>query len=146
MNSKSQKIALALVLSNIFITFVGIGLVIPVLPSLMNELSISGTVVGNMVAAFALAQLIASPITGKWTDKYGRKIMIIVGLFYLVFPSFYLVSGRPLKSFSFLGYWEESAALASCLPLRHLLRTSLQRTNAQKPLVLCLPPLIQDLS
>ena len=80
MKSKSQKLALALLLSNIFITFVGISLVIPVLPSLMNELSISGTVVGNMVAAFALAQLIASPFTGKWTDKYGRKIMIIVGL------------------------------------------------------------------
>ncbi|MFC5543418.1 MFS transporter [Ureibacillus suwonensis] len=97
MNSKSQKIALALVLSNIFITFVGIGLVIPVLPSLMNELSISGTVVGNMVAAFALAQLIASPITGKWTDKYGRKIMIIVGLFLFSFSEFLFGIGKTLE-------------------------------------------------
>jgi len=95
MNSKSQKIAL--VLSNIFITFVGIGLVIPVLPSLMNELSISGTVVGNMVAAFALAQLIASPITGKWTDKYGRKIMIIVGLFLFSFSEFLFGIGKTLE-------------------------------------------------
>ncbi|MEK4496246.1 MULTISPECIES: MFS transporter [Ureibacillus] len=85
MQSKSQKVAFALLLGNIFITFVGISLVIPVLPSLMNELSLSGTVVGNMVAAFALAQLIASPITGKWTDQYGRKIMIIIGLFLFSF-------------------------------------------------------------
>lgn len=101
MQSKSQKVALALLLGNIFITFVGISLVIPVLPSLMNELSLSGTVVGNMVAAFALAQLIASPITGKWTDQYGRKIMIIIGLFYLVFQSCYLVLLRALRFFSY---------------------------------------------
>lgn len=80
MHTTSQKAALALLLGNIFLSFVGISLVIPVLPSLMNELSISGSVVGNMVAAFALAQLVASPITGKWTDQYGRKIMIIIGL------------------------------------------------------------------
>lgn len=97
MKSKSQKLALALLLSNIFITFVGISLVIPVLPSLMNELSISGTVVGNMVAAFALAQLIASPFTGKWTDKYGRKIMIIVGLSLFSFSELLFGIGKSLE-------------------------------------------------
>nr|WP_279577003.1 MFS transporter [Planococcus ruber] len=65
---------------NLFIAFLGIGLVIPVTPTIMNELDISGTVVGYMVSAFALAQLIMSPIAGKWVDKFGRKPMIIIGL------------------------------------------------------------------
>ena len=35
---------------------------------------------GLMIAIFAGAQLIMSPIAGKWTDRYGRRIMIISGL------------------------------------------------------------------
>ncbi len=47
--SKKQNITLAILLSNLFIAFLGIGLVIPVLPTIMNELHISGSVVGYMV-------------------------------------------------------------------------------------------------
>ncbi|MEH7563622.1 MFS transporter, partial [Priestia megaterium] len=70
-----------LLLINIFIVFLGIGLVIPVLPSIMNELNISGTTVGYLTAIFALTQLIISPFAGKSADKFGRKIMIVIGLF-----------------------------------------------------------------
>lgn len=73
-------IPLVIVLMNLMIAFLGIGLVIPVTPAIMNELSISGSVVGYMVAAFALTQLIISPIAGRWTDRYGRKNMIVIGL------------------------------------------------------------------
>ncbi|MGE7675105.1 MFS transporter [Lysinibacillus sp. NPDC094403] len=79
--NKKQILTLSILLSNLFIAFLGIGLVIPVLPTIMNELKISGSVVGYMVAAFAITQLIVSPIAGKMTDSIGRKIMIIVGLF-----------------------------------------------------------------
>ncbi len=79
--NKKQNLTLAILLSNLFIAFLGIGLVIPVLPTIMNELNISGKVVGYMVAAFAITQLIVSPIAGKLVDKIGRKIMIVVGLF-----------------------------------------------------------------
>lgn len=88
--SKKQNITLAILLSNLFIAFLGIGLVIPVLPTIMNELHISGSVVGYMVAAFAITQLIASPIAGKLVDNIGRKVMIVAGLLFLDFLSFYL--------------------------------------------------------
>ncbi|VEF49408.1 multidrug-efflux transporter [Bacillus freudenreichii] len=77
---KKQNITLAILLGNLFIAFLGIGLVIPVLPTIMNELKLSGTVVGNLVAAFAVMQLLVSPISGRWADKYGRKKMIVYGL------------------------------------------------------------------
>ncbi|MFS0661254.1 MFS transporter [Niallia alba] len=76
-----QNITLSILLINLFIAFLGIGLVIPVTPSIMNELNLSGAVVGYMVAAFAIAQLIVSPIAGRWADQYGRKRMIVIGLF-----------------------------------------------------------------
>ena len=69
---KKESITLGLLLTNLLIAFLGIGLVIPVMPRLMNELHITGTVVGYMVAIFAVAQLLVSPISGRWVDTVGR--------------------------------------------------------------------------
>ncbi|WP_155591484.1 MFS transporter [Lysinibacillus cavernae] len=95
--SKKQNITLAILLSNLFIAFLGIGLVIPVLPTIMNELNISGSVVGYMVAAFAITQLIASPIAGKLVDTIGRKIMIVAGLFIFGLSEFLFGFGRSVE-------------------------------------------------
>ena len=75
-----KNMALVIVLMNLLIAFLGIGLVIPVTPAIMNELHITGSVVGYMVAAFALTQLFVSPIAGRWVDRFGRKNIIIIGL------------------------------------------------------------------
>ncbi len=75
-----SNMTLTILLGNLFIAFLGIGLVIPVLPTIMNELNLSGSVVGNLVAAFAIMQLLVSPIAGRWVDKFGRKKMIVYGL------------------------------------------------------------------
>lgn len=89
-----KKMSLAILLANLFIAFLGIGLVIPVLPTIMNELRLSGSVVGNLVAAFALAQLIISPIAGRWVDQFGRKKMIVIGLIIFSFSEFLFGIGR----------------------------------------------------
>ncbi|MGE7919807.1 MFS transporter [Viridibacillus sp. NPDC093762] len=78
---KDQKAVLIILLSNIFIPFLGIGLIIPVMPSFMNIMHLSGSTMGYLVAAFAVAQLIMSPFAGRWVDKYGRKKIITFGLF-----------------------------------------------------------------
>ncbi|MCY9702887.1 MFS transporter [Paenibacillus alvei] len=75
-----EKMSLALVLFNLFIAYVGIGLVVPVMPSIAKEMHISGQTVGYLVSAFAFAQLFASPFTGVWVDTFGRKKMIVFGL------------------------------------------------------------------
>lgn len=78
---RNTKIMLSILLGSLFIAFMGIGLVLPVFPKLMVELNINGKTVGLLTAMFALTQLLASPITGKATDHFGRKIMIVIGLF-----------------------------------------------------------------
>lgn len=83
--------ALPILLANLFIAFLGIGLVIPVLPTIMNELGLSGKMVGYLVASFAVAQLLFSPIAGRWVDTFGRKKMIVIGL--LVFSASELLFG-----------------------------------------------------
>ena len=96
MDSK-KKIMLAILLGNLFIAFLGIGLIIPVLPTIMNEMNISGKVVGYLTAAFALTQLIVSPFAGKWVDKFGRKIMIVLGLFVFGFSEFLFGIGKTVE-------------------------------------------------
>lgn len=94
---KQQKITLSILLMNLFIAFLGIGLVIPVLPTLMNELDIDGTTVGFLTAAFALTQLIVSPFAGNAVDKFGRKIMIVLGLFVFGFSEFLFGMGKTIE-------------------------------------------------
>lgn len=95
--NKNEKFTLSLLLLNLFIAFIGIGLVIPVLPTIMNELNINGKVVGYLTAAFALTQLIASPFAGKAADKYGRKIMIVIGLFIFGISEFLFGLGKEIE-------------------------------------------------
>ncbi|MEH7115677.1 multidrug efflux MFS transporter NorA [Neobacillus niacini] len=98
---KSQKVTLGLLLINLFIAFLGIGLVIPVLPTLMNELGITGTTIGYLTAAFAIAQLIVSPFAGKAADKFGRKIMIVLGLFIFGASEFLFGLGKEIEMLFF---------------------------------------------
>lgn len=76
----NKKLSLGLVLFNLFIAYVGVGLAVPVMPSFAKEMHLSGQTVGYLISVFAFAQLLASPITGVWVDKIGRKKMIVAGL------------------------------------------------------------------
>ncbi|CAJ1316600.1 MFS transporter [Paenibacillus sp. PK4536] len=72
--------AILLLMINIFLIFTGVGLVIPIMPTYMNELHINGSMVGLLVAAFSFSQLICSPIAGRLSDTWGRKKMIVSGM------------------------------------------------------------------
>lgn len=93
---KHSNMTLTILLINLFIAFLGIGLVIPVLPTLMNELHITGKVLGYLVAAFALTQLAVSPFAGKLVDSIGRKKMIVYGLFFFSFSELLFAIGESL--------------------------------------------------
>lgn len=69
-----------LLMLNIFLVFTGIGLVVPIMPTYMNELHITGSMVGLLVAAFSLTQLLFSPYAGRLSDSLGRKKIIVAGM------------------------------------------------------------------
>lgn len=94
---KKQNKTLIILLMNLFIAFLGIGLVIPVMPTIMNELHLSGSVVGYMVAAFAVIQLLISPLAGRWADLFGRKKMIILGLLFFSVSELLFGVGRTVE-------------------------------------------------
>lgn len=80
MTQKSNKIALYLLMFNMFITMGGIGIIVPVMPAYLHVFGVGGQVLGFLTAIFALAQFLLSPIAGDLSDRHGRKIFIICGL------------------------------------------------------------------
>ncbi|MCG7407212.1 MFS transporter [Paenibacillus sp. ACRRX] len=75
-----NKGPLLILMVNMFIAMLGIGLIIPVLPEFLKEFGASGKAAGYLVAAMGLTQFIFSPIAGEWSDRFGRKKLIIAGL------------------------------------------------------------------
>lgn len=65
---------------NMFIAVAGFGIIIPIIPDYLKMIGEGGTAAGLMISVFAGAQLLMSPIGGKWADVYGRRLMIILGL------------------------------------------------------------------
>src|SRR4051812_3626688 len=62
---------------------IGIGLIFPILPSLLKELTGSGeisTIYGVILAAYAAMQFLFSPILGLLSDRIGRRPVMILSL------------------------------------------------------------------
>lgn len=78
--TNDQRKKLFILMINMFISIASFGIVIPILPAYLESINQGGTAAGLMIAIFAGAQLIFSPIAGKWADQYGRRKMIIYGL------------------------------------------------------------------
>ncbi|WP_163102372.1 MFS transporter [Peribacillus alkalitolerans] len=75
-----QRKKMTILMINMFIAIGSFGIIIPILPAYLKSINQGGAAAGLMIAIFAGAQLIFSPIAGKWADQYGRRLMIIYGL------------------------------------------------------------------
>jgi DHA1 family tetracycline resistance protein-like MFS transporter len=66
----------------VFINFVGIGALIPVLPyTVIETLGLSATVMTLLLASFAMAMFLSNPLLGRLSDKIGRRPVLIASLF-----------------------------------------------------------------
>ncbi|HEX2603019.1 MAG TPA: MFS transporter, partial [Gemmatimonadaceae bacterium] len=63
-----------------FVDMLGLAMIIPLLPFYATKLGASNTVVGVLIAAFSIAQLASAPLWGKFSDRYGRRPALLVGL------------------------------------------------------------------
>ena len=87
MNIEQRK-KITILMINMFIAIGSFGIIIPILPAYLESINQGGTAAGLMIALFAGAQLVFSPIAGKWADQYGRRKMIIYGLIGLTISMF----------------------------------------------------------
>ncbi len=71
---------LSVLMAVCFVDMLGLMLVAPLMAFYALRLHAPEWMVGPLIAAFAVAQLISSPVWGKLSDRYGRRPALIVGL------------------------------------------------------------------
>src|SRR5437762_1003264 len=71
---------MAVLMAVAFVDMIGLMLVLPLLPLYATHLHARATTIGFLTAAFPVAQLLASPVWGRVSDRYGRRPALLVGL------------------------------------------------------------------
>jgi DHA1 family tetracycline resistance protein-like MFS transporter len=71
---------LLFVFLTVFLDMIGFGIVIPLLPFYVRSMGGSAEIVGLILASFSSMQMIATPILGRLSDRYGRRRVILVSL------------------------------------------------------------------
>jgi len=83
---QSRSPALVFIFITMLVDIIGLGIILPVLPALIQELT-QGTISdasmygGWMMFAFAIMQFLFSPILGGLSDRYGRRPVLLASLF-----------------------------------------------------------------
>lgn len=63
-----------------FVDMVGLLMVIPLMPFYARDLGAGSLMVTILVVSFTAAQLLSAPLWGRFSDKYGRRPALLVGL------------------------------------------------------------------
>lgn len=76
-----MKKIILLLMSVQFFVYLGFGIIIPVLPEVIVQQGYGDIHVGGLLTAYALASFLTAPLWGKYSDRTGRKKLILIGLF-----------------------------------------------------------------
>jgi DHA1 family tetracycline resistance protein-like MFS transporter len=102
-----SKNALIFVLITVIINSIGFGIIIPVLPDLLKELTglaNSEAIIHGvwLTFVFALMQFFCMPIIGAMSDRYGRRPIMLLSLFGLSLD-YFLMGFAPTIAFLYAG-------------------------------------------
>ncbi len=76
----STRHVVPLVTATVFLDLVGFGIVLPLLPLYVAHMGGTSATVGALLSSFALAQLVATPLLGRASDRFGRRSVILLSL------------------------------------------------------------------
>ena len=80
-SSKSAQFrSLSVLIAVAFVDMLGFAMILPLLPFYALDLDISPQLIGVIIASFSMAQLMSAPLWGRFSDRYGRRPALLVGL------------------------------------------------------------------
>src|SRR5881275_321803 len=82
----NRNAAIGFIFITLLIDVIGFGIIIPVMPKLIEELahvdlSHASRIGGFLLFAFAITQFFFSPLVGNLSDRYGRRPVLLAALF-----------------------------------------------------------------
>src|SRR2546423_13664006 len=82
---RNRQASVIFVLITLFIDVLGMGLVIPILPRLVQnlvggEIGEASFIFGLLVSIYAVMQFFCAPILGALSDRFGRRPVILMAL------------------------------------------------------------------
>ncbi|MEM0970288.1 MAG: MFS transporter, partial [Verrucomicrobiota bacterium] len=103
----SRKPALAFIFVTLVLDILGIGLIVPILPALVEDLSGKGPadgarLYGALASVYALMQFLFAPLLGNLSDRFGRRRVILISLFGSAFD-YCLMAWSPTLLLFFVG-------------------------------------------
>ena len=107
MSQSTPKRALAVIFSIVLLNSIGFGIIIPVMPQLVMEVSGEGLSEaamygGWLMFSYALMQFFFAPVLGNLSDRFGRRKILLASL--VAFSLDYLVMGwAPTLTWLFAG-------------------------------------------
>ncbi|MCJ7626107.1 MAG: MFS transporter [Anaerolineaceae bacterium] len=78
---RNNRYTLTILFLTLFMTMVGFGVIMPILPYYAENLGASATELGLLSATYATLQFFFAPVWGRVSDKVGRKPILLLGLF-----------------------------------------------------------------
>lgn len=105
--SPRRTASLAFIFITLLIDVLGMGLVIPVMPTLVTALSRGGTSAGAhwyglLLASYGLMQFLFAPVLGSLSDRFGRRPVLLAALFFTAID--YVIMARaPSVGWLFVG-------------------------------------------
>ena len=86
MAKRPQGAALIFIFITVLVDVIGLGIIIPVLPGLIMELTGEGLSMasrygGWLMFTYAIMQFLAAPVIGGLSDRYGRRPVLLASLF-----------------------------------------------------------------
>jgi MFS transporter, DHA1 family, tetracycline resistance protein len=96
------RAAFAFILVTVLFDFLAFGIIAPVLPNLIiqfegGNLARAAAITGYFGFAWALMQFIFSPILGAWSDRFGRRPVILISCFGLGLDYIFMALAPSLK-------------------------------------------------
>ena len=64
----------------VFLDLLGFGIILPLLPFYVGQMGGSAETLGILLGCFSLTQLLATPILGRISDRFGRRRVVLVSL------------------------------------------------------------------
>src|SRR5262252_2768120 len=71
---------LLIIFLTIFVNLIGFGIIIPLLPFYAEKFGAPPIVIGLLFAIFSLCQLVAAPVLGDLSDRWGRRPVLVFSL------------------------------------------------------------------